>query len=109
MAWMWARIHARTTRSGHPSKAGFQAFADSVCRKTQGSRGRDQNSQRPVTHIQWNADSGAFELSTVDGMETADQVLVTLSPGVAAKMCPVASQRLSRRAAALEVDGRGGA
>jgi protoporphyrinogen oxidase len=41
-----------------------------------------------VTHIQRNADSGKFDLSTVDGMETADKVLVTLSPGVAAKMVP---------------------
>jgi protoporphyrinogen oxidase len=42
----------------------------------------------PVTHIQRNAGSGKFDLSTVDGVENADKVLVTLSPGVAAKMVP---------------------
>jgi protoporphyrinogen oxidase len=86
MAWMWARIHARTTRLG-TFEGGFQAFSDQFAEKLK-AVGVEIKLSAPVTHIQRNADSGAFELSTVDGMETADKVLVTLSPGVAAKMVP---------------------
>ena len=94
MAWMWARIHARTTRLG-TFEGGFQAFADQFAEKLKAA-GVEIKLSAPVTHIQRNAGSGLrpgsaerpFELSTVDGVETADKVLVTLSPGVAAKMIP---------------------
>jgi protoporphyrinogen oxidase len=86
MAWMWARIHARTTRLG-TFEGGFQAFADQFSEKLKAA-GVEIKLSAPVTHIQRNAGSGLFELSTVDGVETADKVLVTLSPGAAAKMVP---------------------
>jgi protoporphyrinogen oxidase len=86
MAWMWARLHARTTRLG-TFEGGFQAFADQFAEKLRGEGVKIELST-PVTHIQRNAESGAFELTTADGVETADKVLVTLSPGVAAKMVP---------------------
>ena len=86
MAWMWARIHARTTRLG-TFEGGFQAFADQFAEKLK-AVGVEIKLSAPVTHIQRNAGSGKFDLSTVDGMESADKVLVTLSPGVAAKMVP---------------------
>jgi len=86
MAWMWARLHARTTRLG-TFEGGFQAFADQFAEKLKAA-GVEIKLSEPVTHIQRNASSGKFELSTVDDLETADRVLVTLSPGVAAKMIP---------------------
>ena len=86
MAWMWARIHARTTRLG-TFEGGFQAFADQFAEKLK-AMGVEIKLSAPVTHIQRNASSKTFELATADGVETADKVLVTLSPGVAAKMVP---------------------
>ncbi len=86
MAWMWARIHARTTRLG-TFEGGFQAFADQFADKLR-AQGVEIKLSMPVTHIKRDDASGTFELSTVDGVEKADKVLVTLSPGVAAKMVP---------------------
>ena len=86
MAWMWARIHARTTRLG-TFEGGFQAFADQFAEKLRAA-GVEIKLSAPVTHIQRNAGTGKFELATVDGLEKADKVLVTLSPGIAAKMVP---------------------
>lgn len=86
MAWMWARLHARTTRLG-TFEGGFQAFADQFAEKLRGA-GVEIRLSTPVTYIQRNADSGALELTTPDGVEKADKVLVTLSPGAVAKMVP---------------------
>jgi len=86
MAWMWARLHARTTRLG-TFQGGFQAFADQFAEKL-AAAGVTIKLSAPVTQIERNTGSGAFSLTTADGLESADQVLVTLSPGVAAKMVP---------------------
>ncbi len=43
MAWMWARIKARTTRLG-TFQGGFQAFADRLCR----SPARDGGDHPPL-------------------------------------------------------------
>lgn len=86
MAWMWARLHARTTRLG-TFEGGFQAFADQFAEKLTAA-GVTIKLSAPVTHIQRNASSGVFDLTTADGVESADQVLVTLSPNAAAKMVP---------------------
>jgi protoporphyrinogen oxidase len=86
MAWMWARIHARTTRLG-TFEGGFQAFADQFAEKLRAA-GVEIRLGTPVTHIQRDSTSGLLELATTEGMEKADKVLVTLSPGVAAKMVP---------------------
>ncbi|GAB4494461.1 MAG: NAD(P)/FAD-dependent oxidoreductase [Anaerolineales bacterium] len=86
MAWMWARLHARTTRLG-TFEGGFQAFAEQFAEKLRGA-GVVIKLSTPVTHIQRNTESGALELTTADGVETADNVLVTLSPAAAAQMVP---------------------
>ena len=86
MAWMWARLHARTTRLG-TFEGGFQAFADQFAEKLIAA-GVEIKLSTPVTHIQRNANTAEFELTTTDGIEKASQVLVTLAPGVAAKMVP---------------------
>jgi protoporphyrinogen oxidase len=86
MAWMWARMHARTTRLG-TFEGGFQAFADQFAEKLR-AEGVEIRLGTPVTHIQRDSTSGLLELATPEGVEKADKVLVTLSPGVAAKMVP---------------------
>ena len=86
MAWMWARLHARTTRLG-TFEGGFQAFADQFEEKLK-LAGVEIKLAVPVTHIQRNAGSGLFEINTSDGVETADKVLVTLAPAAAAAMVP---------------------
>ena len=86
MAWMWARLHARTTRLG-TFEGGFQHFADLFAEKLKAAGVKIQLST-PVTHVKRDDASGAFELSTPEGIEKADKVLVTLAPAVAAKMVP---------------------
>ncbi len=86
MAWMWARLHARTTRLG-TFEGGFQQFADSFAEKLQAA-GVEIRLGTPVTSIQREAGNGSFELVTAHGVEKADKVLVTLAPGAAAKMVP---------------------
>jgi protoporphyrinogen oxidase len=86
MAWMWARIKARTTHLG-TFEGGFQAFAQAFAQRL---REMDVviKLSTPVTHIQRNEATGQLELTTSDGMEKADQVLITLAPGAVAKMVP---------------------
>lgn len=86
MAWLWARIKARTTRLG-TFEGGFQAFAEAFAERL---REMDVviKLSTPVTHIQRNEATGELELTTADGMEKAEKVLVTLAPGVVAKMVP---------------------
>lgn len=86
MAWMWARIHARTTRLG-TFEGGFQNFSNLFAQKL-----REMNVviklSTPITHIQRDDTNGILELTTPDGVEKADKVLVTLAPGAIAKMVP---------------------
>ncbi len=86
MAWMWARLHARTTRLG-TFEGGFQAFADAFAAHLV-SLGVDIRYSARVNGIQ-SAEGGALALS-LGGQAPVnfDQVLVTLSPGVLAKLAP---------------------
>jgi protoporphyrinogen oxidase len=86
MAWMWARLHARTTRLG-TFEGGFQAFADQFAGKLQAA-GVEIRLSTPVTRIERNPGTKDFDLSTAAGPQKADQVLITLSPAAAAKMAP---------------------
>ncbi len=86
MAWMWARLHARTTRLG-TFEGGFQAFADQFAQKLLDA-GVEIKLSTAVTHIQRVESSAEFEISTSNGLEKAAKVLVTLSPSAAAHMVP---------------------
>jgi len=83
MAWMWARIKARTTRLG-TFVGGFQAFADAFAEKLRGM-GVEIRLGTPVRFIKQNPAGGL----TLDAgkVESFDQVLVTTSPNLMAKMC----------------------
>ncbi|GAB4501927.1 MAG: NAD(P)/FAD-dependent oxidoreductase [Anaerolineales bacterium] len=86
MAWMWARLHARTTRLG-TFAGGFQAFSDQFAQKLR-ERGVTMRLGTPVTRIERDSASGQIRLETPSGAEQADKVLITLSPGMAAKLIP---------------------
>lgn len=81
MAWMWARIHARTSTLG-TYEGGFQAFTDDLA-GTLVDLGVEIRLSTPVKEI-----SEKLEISTEIGREVYDQVLVTTSPGLLSKMVP---------------------
>ena len=82
MAWMWARIHARTTRLG-TFEGGFQKFADLFAEKLRGMGVEIRLSAQIKSIKQDQASAGL----TVDG-ESFDKVLVTTSPNLMARLCP---------------------
>ncbi|NCP87031.1 MAG: oxidoreductase [Anaerolineae bacterium CG_4_9_14_3_um_filter_57_17] len=86
MAWMWARLHARTTRLG-TFEGGFQAFSDQFAQKLI-EHGVTIRLGTPVTRVERDSASGLLTLATPSGVEQADQILITLSPAIAAKMVP---------------------
>lgn len=86
MAWMWARLHARSTRLG-TFEGGFQAFSDQFAQKLRES-GVEIRLGTPVTRIEREAASGTLQLTTPSGAEPADQALITLSPAAAARLLP---------------------
>lgn len=82
MAWMWARIKARTTRLG-TFEGGFQKFADLFAEKLQ-TLGVKLLLGTVVSTVGMDEQTGKFEINN----ETFDKVLVTLSPQAMAKLCP---------------------
>ncbi|MFZ5858426.1 MAG: NAD(P)/FAD-dependent oxidoreductase [Chloroflexota bacterium] len=81
MAWMWARIKARSTRLG-TFEGGFQRFADLFADKLR-EQGVEIRLGVSVKSIKRDAAKGLV----VDA-EAFDKVLVTTSPSLMAKMCP---------------------
>ena len=82
MAWMWARMHARTTRLG-TFEGGFQKFADLFAEKLR-VQGVEIRLGTAVKSIKQEQASGGL---SVDG-ESFDKVLVTTSPSLLSKLCP---------------------
>ena len=85
MAWMWARLKARTTRLG-TFEGGFQNFADLFADKLR-EMGVEIRLQAPVNLIE--RPTGSDQV-TVHGESTQlfDRVLVTLSPEAMSRMVP---------------------
>ena len=81
MAWMWARIKARSTRLG-TFEGGFQRFADMFADRLR-AMGVEIRLGAAVQSIKRDAAKGLM----VDA-ESFDKVLVTSSPSLMAKMCP---------------------
>ncbi|MBN8658359.1 MAG: NAD(P)/FAD-dependent oxidoreductase, partial [Anaerolineae bacterium] len=82
MAWLWARMHARTTRLG-TFEGGFQNFADLFAEKLR-ELGVEIRLGTSIKSIKKNQASTGL---SVDG-ESFDKVLVTTSPNLMAKLCP---------------------
>ena len=83
MAWMWARIKARTTRLG-TFEGGFQKFADLFADRLR-EMGVDVRLGTKVKSIKREQAGLAIEAGSV---ESYDRVLVTASPALLAKLCP---------------------
>ncbi len=86
MAWMWARMHARTTRLG-TFEGGFQAFADLFAEKLRGLGVEIRLSAR-VEAIKREPDSSRLTVQCAAGAESYDRVLVTTSPALMARLSP---------------------
>lgn len=86
MAWMWARLHVRTTRLG-TFEGGFQRFADKFAQKLI-EDGVQIRYKQSVSKITKNAIGGLDVQTGNEQSERFDQVLVTLSPGLMAKLSP---------------------
>ena len=81
MAWMWARMHARTSRLG-TYQGGFQAFTDDFVEILTGM-GVEIRLQNPVQEI-----SHDLEVMTSGSSQKYDRVLVTTSPALLSRMVP---------------------
>ena len=85
MAWLWARMHARTTNLG-TYKGGFQAFSDDFAAALT-AHGVGIRLSTPVNAIR-SLPEGCISLTTPTGEESFDQCLFTVSPGLLAKLAP---------------------
>jgi len=81
MAWMWARIHARTSRLG-TYQGGFQAFADDISGELT-NLGVDIRLSSRVKAI-----SEDLIVDTEYDREKYDRILVSTSPGLLSKLVP---------------------
>jgi protoporphyrinogen oxidase len=86
MAWMWARLKARTTRLG-TFKGGFQAFSDKLADKLR-QMGVEIRLSMPVSRIAPSNETGLTLESGSLGALYFDQCLVTISPGSLARLAP---------------------
>jgi protoporphyrinogen oxidase len=85
MAWMWARLKARTTRLG-TFEGGFQNFADMFAGRLR-ELGVQIRLHASVTHIEREAGAGGVTVQSGTG-EVYDKVLVTLSPEAMSRLAP---------------------
>jgi protoporphyrinogen oxidase len=105
MAWLWARIHARTTRLG-TFTGGFQAFVDRFADLLR-ERGVEIRLATPVTQIRRTeaGQSGRLTVATVDGVEPFDAVISTSSPALMARLAPELPDSYSASLRALQSMG----
>ncbi len=85
MAWFWARVKARTPRLG-TFEGGFQAFLDLLAERVR-ALGADLRLATPVRRVEPLAEGGLV-VETQGGSEHFDQVLVTTSPALLARLAP---------------------
>ena len=85
MAWLWARIKARTTRLG-TFQGGFQAFADRFADRLR-EMGVEIRMQSAVSRID-SVPAGGLTIETGGRAEAFDQCLSTTSPGLMARLAP---------------------
>ena len=85
MAWLWARIKARTTRLG-TFEGGFQAFADLFAGHLR-QLGVKIHLQTQVNSIQPDGQNG-LKLQVAGSELNFDQCLATTSPGLLTRLAP---------------------
>lgn len=85
MAWLWARMHSRTTRLG-TFVGGFQKFLDDLAEAVK-KQGAEIRLNGAVTEVK-TMDGGRWTVGTASGRETFDAVISTSSPALMAKIAP---------------------
>jgi len=85
MAWLWARLKARTTRLG-TFKGGFQTFANRFASRLR-EMGVQIHLSAPINHIEPQA-AGLLTLTTPTNPVQFDRCLVTTSPALLAHLAP---------------------
>ncbi|MBE0410339.1 MAG: NAD(P)/FAD-dependent oxidoreductase [Anaerolineales bacterium] len=85
MAWMWARLKARTSRLG-TFRGGFQAFADRLADRLR-EMGVNIMLSSGVDRIEAYQEGGLV-IKSDHGEAVFDQVLATTSPALLARMAP---------------------
>jgi protoporphyrinogen oxidase len=105
MAWLWARLKARTTRLG-TFRGGFQAFLDKLAGVVRG-QGAELRLKCPVTGIRRAPDgtAGRLLVETQAGAEAYDAVLSTSSPALMARMAPELPADYASKLTALKAMG----
>lgn len=86
MAWMWARLKARTTRLG-TFEGGFQRFADQFAARLR-EMGVEIRLRMAVTHLERHPGQGWVLNAPGAQAEAFDRILVTLSPRAMIRLCP---------------------
>lgn len=86
MAWMWARLKARTTRLG-TFEGGFQTFADMFADRLR-QIGVEICLSTPVSRLAPDSNREGLILESLRGSTHVDQGLVTTSPVLLARMAP---------------------
>ncbi len=102
MAWLWARLHSRTTRLG-TFVGGFQAFLNEFAAKVQ-AQGAQIRLNEPVTGVRSGAD-GALTVSTAGGGARYKAVISTASPALMARLAPDLPDAYSAQLRALKSMG----
>lgn len=103
MAWLWARLHARTTRLG-TFTGGFQAFLDKLAGVVRGL-GVEIRLNAPVTGIQRGGDQRLIIQTQSGAAESFDAVISTSSPALMARMTPDLPAEYSAKLQALKSMG----
>jgi len=85
MAWLWARLHSRTTKLG-TFVGGFQAFMDKLAGVVQG-QGAELCLNSPVSRIAKN-EAGTLDVTSAGGTRAFDAVISTSSPALMARLAP---------------------
>ncbi len=85
MAWMWARLKARTTKLA-TFEGGFQAFCDDLAAYLR-KKGAHIHLETPIHKIE-PLPEGRLRVDLPNESQTFDQVLVTTSPALLARMVP---------------------
>lgn len=93
MAWMWARLKARTTRLG-TFIGGFQAFADALGERLR-QMGVALHLGVQVRQLEVQSEEGV-KLKLAEGGEICDRCLVTTSPALLARLAPSLPDRYLR-------------
>jgi protoporphyrinogen oxidase len=102
MAWLWARIKARTTRLG-TFAGGFQAFMDKLADETR-KHGTELRLSCAVTGVGRHV-GGTWTVETAEGNGEFDAVISTSSPGLTARLARDLPESYSNKLRALKSMG----